>query len=177
MSETSQHDAALMNIAPGRHPEFRAIATRLRECGQWAPLCRHALWQPATFAGRPVHTEDSAVWTILDHLGEQEHGLGAESDRLVEVLGAPCLTDALRLAGRRHLSMESWAYWKRLLNLPGEPEDADAWRFADGWNLRPGPCSASSGERQPGEIPETIEGEKIAWGYNPARGEVYPVPF
>ena len=170
-------DAALLNIAPGRRSEFRAIAARLRERGLWEPLCRHALWQIATFAGRPVHNEDSAFWTILDHLGEPEHGLGVESDRLLEVLGASHLIEALRLAGRRHLSMASWAYWKRRLNLPTEPEDAEAWRFADGWILRLGSRPIDPDERQPGQIPEIFEGENIAWGYDPARGEVYPVPI
>lgn len=175
--KAAEIDVALMNIAPGRRAEFRMIAARLRECGLWEPLCRHALWQIATLEGRPVHTEDSAFWTILDHLGEPEHGLGAESERLLEVLGAPCLIGALRLAGRRHLSMGSWAYWKRLLNLPPEPGDADAWRFADGWSLRHGLRPIDPGERQPGEIPETFDGENIAWGYDPARGDVYPVPI
>ena len=170
-------DTAQLNIAPGHRPEFRAIAVRLRERGLWDSLCRHALWQIATPEGRPVHTEDSAFWTILDHVGEPEHGLGPEIDRLMEVLEPPCLIEALCLAGRRHLSMGSWAYWKRVLNLPPEPEDADAWRFADGWNLRRGTRPISSGERRPGEIPETFKGENITWGYDPDRGDVYPVPI
>ena len=103
--------------------------------------------------------------------------MGAESDRLLETLGAPCLTEALRLAGRRHLSMGSWAYWKRLLNLPPEPEDEDGWRFADGWNERFGLRPIDPDARQPGQIPETFEGENIAWGYDPVRGDVYAVPI
>ena len=169
-------DAALLNIAPARDPLFRMIAARLRECGLWEPLCRRALWQCATNDGRPVHDETSAFRILLDHLGEPEHGMESESDRLLEVLGAPCLTEALLLAGRRHLSMSSWAYWKRQLNLPSEPEDKDGWRFADGWNERLGLRPLDPGERRPGTIPETFEGENIAWGYDPVRDEVYPVP-
>lgn len=169
--------AALLNIAPGRDPLMREIATRLRECGLWARLCRQALWQCATNDGRPVHSEDSALWCILDHLGEQEHGLGAQSERLLAVLGARSLAEAMRRAGRRHLSMSSWLYWKRLLNLPPEPEDEDAWRYADGWSERFDLRSVDADDRRPGEIPETFEGENIAWGYDPARGDVYPIPI
>ena len=32
------------------------------------------------------------------------------------------------------------------------------------------------GERRPGTIPETFEGENIAWGYDSVQGDVYPVP-
>ena len=171
------YDAALLNIAPGRDPVSREIAARLRECGMWEPLCRHALWQIATNEGRPVHDESSAFWTILDHLGELDHGLGTESDQLLEVLGATLLTEALLLAGRRHLSMSSWAYWKRLLEMPPEPDDEESWRFADGWNERHGLLPINHDERQPGMIPETFEGENIAWGYDPVRGDVYSIPI
>ena len=73
--------------------------------------------------------------------------------------------------------MGSWAYWKRLLNLPPEPEDEDGWRFADGWNERFGLRPTDPDARQPGQIPETFKGENIAWGYDPVRGDVYAVPI
>ena len=169
-------DANVTRIAPGRSLTDRRIASRLRELGLWEALCRAALWQCAANDGTPVHDESSALWAILDHVGQQEHGAGELGDRMVEALGAERVAEALLCAGRRHLSMSAWAYWKRLLGMPPTPEDADGFRFADGWVERLG-VSDRAEEAAPGCIPDTFEGEKIVWGYHPETGQVYPIPY
>ena len=169
-------DTRVTRIAPGRNPADRLVAQRLRAAGLWDTLCREALWQCAANDGRPVHNESTALWAILDHLGQQEHGAAELGDRMVESLDPPCVAEALARAGRGNLSMRAWAYWKRRLGLPPVPEDAEGFRFADGWVERLGVGDRSE-ETPPGCIPDTFEGEKVAWGCHPETGEVYPVPY
>lgn len=172
----ANYDARVTRIAPGRNAADRHIAQGLRAAGLWDALCRDALWQCAANDGTPVHNESTALWAILDHVGQQQRGAAEFGDRMVESLGPQCVAEALARAGRRHLSIGAWAYWKRLLGLPPVPEDAEGFRFADGWVERLG-VRDQTGETPRGCIPDTFEGEKVAWGCHPETGEVYPVPY
>ena len=97
-------------------------------------------------------------------------------DRMVEALGLRCVAELLLRAGRKNVSMSAWGYWKRLLGMPTVPEDAEGFRFADGWVERLG-VRDDDDETPPGCIPDTFEDEKVAWGCHPETGEVYPVPY
>lgn len=175
MSSTD-FDNNVLHVSTGRDEADRLVAAQLRAHGLWDALCRASLWQCAAKDGTPVHDESSALWTILDHVGQQEHGAGALADRMMEVLGSECMAEALLRAGRRHLSMSAWGYWKRLLDLPPSPKDTESFRFADGWVERLGVRKDAS-DTPAGCIPETFADEKLAWGCHPDTGEVYPVPY
>ena len=172
----SDFDANVTCIAPGRNPADRLDAHRLRAIGLWDTLCRAALWQCAASDGTPVHNESTALWAILDHAGQQKRGAAELGDRMVEALGPRCVAELLLRAGRKNLSMSAWGYWKRLLGMPTVPEDAEGFRFADGWVERLG-VRDDDDETPPGCIPNTFEDEKVAWGCHPETGEVYPVPY
>ena len=173
--QDANYDARVERIAPGRNAADRHVAQQLRAAGMWDALCRDALWQGAANDGTPMHNESTALWAILDHVGQQR-GAAELGDRMVESLGPQCVAGALARAGRRHLSMCAWAYWKRRLGLAPVPEDAEGFRFADGWVERLG-VREQTGETPRGCIPDTFEGEKVAWGCHPETGEVYPVPY
>ena len=169
-------DTRVTHIAPGRNPADRHIAQQLRAAGLWDTLCREALWQCAANDGTPVHNESTALWAMLDHVGQQENGAAELGDRMVESLGPQCVAEALARAGRKHLSMSAWGYWKRRIGLPPVPGDGEGYRFADGWVERLG-VRDDGEETPPGCIPDTFEGEKVAWGCHPETGKVYPVPY
>ncbi len=167
--------ATFAHVSPGLTPEDREIARQLRAAGLWEPLCRTALWQGPAFDGRPVHSETSALATILSHTGEPEAGDCELGDRMLDVVGREALADALLRLGRGSLCHESWLYWKRALGLPIVPADDEVERFADGWGARYGTAPYPDGDLPDGCIPDTDPDENIAWGADPETGKLYPI--
>lgn len=167
----------LLNIAPARHEVFAEIARILRANAMWEPLCRAALWQESTREGTSIHSEDSAVWAILDHLMEPEHEMVSEREALIEAVSPQRIRQALQIATRAHLSMSSWCRWKYRLDIEFEAQDNDHAQFADGWVCRLGVKEDSMSQRRQGEIPHTEPDEHVYWAYDESREDICPIPY
>ena len=172
---------ALLNIAPGRHEGCRKAAAGLKRAGVWESLCVASLWQEATRDGNPVHTEDSALATILDHLMEPMHGMADERSTVLALLGPDLLSAVLDAVGKRNMTMAGWTGWRQRLGQAGMCAGCRPEEFSDGWALRhmrpDGMRAFPESERRPGEIPETDPDEKVIWAFNEKSGDVYAVPY